>query len=414
MSDHLKVIQKSYESVPKPLGFVSEKKGAHSHSPTKVIPQSLPKSTLLSPSMSTMTPEAHKQGTRKVRRLSDGHTFPQQHLSSITDQKATAEEEMAEEALKNQNAPPNEITANLLSFKQDEYLAKDGKASTLPVVLTWRNDVKIANFLSFSRVKYNRIMNDYSANEPSSTFKEMTQLINRYLREKYITYGSENNIVPFSIPSSFFRLIKSVLKITHQMFTNPVLFSGEVSNFSSEDESDIVFGSSGIWANLEAETEGAAGQYFADSRSVAAVISMMERNIQSASPYCRVVAVPVFKESEVFSTIFDVDFFGDVLALIPKERYEYLPRNIDLFREGFRESLVEEDSSKHPDFIAIIIWMNEHYRSLYRSPSDVDDCFLAWSASCFETTDIVQLSAFPRVFPYRLRTTISMEEEFHE
>ena len=112
--------------------------------------------------------------------------------------------------------------------------------------------------------------------------------------------------------------------------------------------------------------------------------------------------------------IFSEDIFGEILAIIPKHDFENLPRNIDLFREGLRETLAEENESIFPDNIVVMIWINERYRMANRVPADIEDCFLAWAASSFGTTGIIRLEAFPRVFPKRLRSGLLMEEMFHE
>ena len=152
------------------------------------------------------------------------------------------------------------------------------KGSEKLLVLSWQNDVCVSNFLSFNVVKFKRILDSYMKQKsPLMSKNECVEHINRYLRDKFIVYSTGLNILPFRIPNSFMKLLRYVLNISYQMYTNPILFAGETEHFSSQDKTDVCFGSCGIWKDMEAITEGAGGQFFVDSRTIVARFAELEK-----------------------------------------------------------------------------------------------------------------------------------------
>ena len=369
---------------------------------------------MTSPTVSFLTPDAHKVGRTKLRSLTSSRKSPKRCYSDLTDDATLAKPAERDECLKvtkkakecllidKKGSGNSHEMINVLENKQKE------------VVLTWRDDELVFNFISFNREKFNNILQAYREKKDSScSNKECEHRIHSYLREKFYAYSLGIMTYPFRVPDSLFQLLQVTLSISHQMFTNPVLFSGATKSYSSEDRSDVCFGSCGTWTDFEGTVSGAAGQYFAESTSIIRFIKTMEKSVRKDTPYCRVIALPVTNDTELCSLIESEDLVGEKLAIIPRGSFLMLPRNIDIFREGLKESFLDEDEELYPDYIVIMIWINEHYRMLNPVPADIDDCFLAWAASALGSTEEICISSFPRVFPLRLRSCLLKEDEFH-
>ena len=85
-----------------------------------------------------------------------------------------------------------------------------------------------------------------------------------------------------------------------------------------------------------------------------------------------------------------------------------------MFREDHPQAVCDDEIRNFPERIAVSIWINESYRERLAVLLDVEDCFLAWSADAFDKPTLINIEVFKRVFPLKIRPSLSKEDLIHE
>lgn len=223
------------------------------------------------------------------------------------------------------------------------------------------------------------------------------QMLTNYLIRKYEEVSHIS--FPYIGPPKFYELCRIVAHVTHELFADAINFSGILESFCSSDVCDEAFGSVGTWKDMETRIRGGAGIPPFSSKITDDIISSCNHHVRQDKPYCRFFILPFNEDGSFYVRKRHGDNLGEVLVVLE-------PKSLN-FRHQ-REFFEAENCSVLKNWLpncqtAVVVWINDSYRTTFPPPIDIEECFVAWALDTVGKSSVIQFDALRRAFPLSCR-----------
>ncbi|PXF47002.1 hypothetical protein BWQ96_03192 [Gracilariopsis chorda] len=186
--------------------------------------------------------------------------------------------------------------------------------------------------------------------------------------------------------------------ITVELFADSLNESGVLPNYCSRDEGDDLFGSIGIWEDVEDTIEGAGGNPPFETQFLHRMLDEFDKGARGSKPYCRCVLLPLGKTHGILERTHRLSSKAIMLVKIPagclsfKHQQGYFAFHSHPQKHGYQD-------------LGIFIWRNREYLGKYPPPNDVELLYMSWIArACHGASRaVLLLPSFEKAFPKGLR-----------